>query len=252
MSAWELTNVTARLLLPPGVLIVLGLLGLALVRTHVKAGVATATTALVLMFALSMPIVSRNLLRTLENPNVDPAKERADAIVVLGGGVYPFAPEYAGASVGPETLERLRYAAYLQRRLGKPILVSGGGFGTPEQTEAYQMKAALKELGVIVRWAEADSRNTAQNARYSQKILKKEGIDSVFLVTNAWHMPRAKMAFQNAGLRVVPAPMGYRSVQPALTALDFVPSAEALRDSWHFFHEIAGIAWYRLKFARER
>ena len=108
MSAWELTNVTARLLLPPGALIVLALVGLALVRSHVKAGVALASTALILLLALSMPIVSRNLLQTLEDPNVDPLKERgAEAIVVLGGGVYALAPEYGTPAVGPETLERV-------------------------------------------------------------------------------------------------------------------------------------------------
>ena len=45
MSAWELTNITARLVLPPGGLILLGLIGLAFVRTHVKAGTAVASFA---------------------------------------------------------------------------------------------------------------------------------------------------------------------------------------------------------------
>ena len=253
MSAWELTNVTARLLLPPGGLILLGLVGLALVRSHVKAGLAVASFALLSLLALSTPIVSRNLLKTLEDPYTDPVKERnADAIVVLGGGIHPLAPEYGSASVGPATLERVRYAAHLQRRTGKPILVTGGDPAGYSAAEGQQMKAALKELGASVKWTENASANTFENARLSQKMLKQAGIDSVFLVTHAWHMPRAKMAFQNAGLRVVPAPTAFRAIPPRLTALDFVPSAGGLQDSWHFFHEIAGIAWYRLKFARGR
>ena len=252
MTAWELTNITARLLLPPAGLIVLGLVGLALLRSHVRAGTAVASIALISLMLLATPVVSRNLLSTLEDPYADPAKDRgAEAIVVLGGGVYHHAPEYAGAAVGQSTLERVRYTAHLAKRLGKPVLVAGGTFKEPETSEAYQMKVALKEFGVTVKWLETKSTNTAENARYSQKILKHAGVDSVFLVTHAWHMPRAKMAFQNAGLRVIPAPLGFKS-PVTLRPLDFVPSADGLYDSWLFFHEIAGIAWYRLKFARER
>ena len=253
MSAWELTNVTARLLLPPGGLILLGLVGLALVRSHLKAGLAVASFALVSLLVLSTPIVSRNLLTTLEDPYTDPVKERnADAIVVLGGGMYPSAPEFGTATVGAATLERLRYAAHLQRRTGKPILVTGGDPARYSTTEGEQMKTALKDFGASVKWVEGASANTFENARLSRKILKQSGIDSVFLVTHAWHMPRAKMAFQNAGLRVVPAPMAFRVSPSRFSMLDWVPSAEGLQDSWHFFHELAGIAWYRLKFARER
>jgi uncharacterized SAM-binding protein YcdF (DUF218 family) len=250
MSAWELTNVTARLLLPPGALIVLGLIGLALVRTHVRAGTAVASFALVSLLLLSTPIVSRHLIQTLEDPYVDPVKERgADAIVVLGGGSYRAAPEYGSDTVSMANLERLRYAAALHRKTGKPVLLTGGNPSGLELSEGQQMKAALKDLGVTARWVEADSKNTAENARMTQKILKHAGVDSVYLVTHAWHMPRAKMAFQNAGLRVVPAPLGFKTGPAHLNVLEFVPSAEALGDSWHFFHEIAGIAWYRLKFA---
>jgi uncharacterized SAM-binding protein YcdF (DUF218 family) len=253
MTTWELTNVTARLLLPPGGLIVLGLVGIALIRSHVKTGAAVASFALVSLLLLSTPIVSRGLLHTLEDPYIDPLKERsADAIVVLGGGSYRAAPEYGTDTVSIASLERLRYAAYLHRQTGKPVLVTGGNPAGFRLSEAEQMKAALKDFGVAPKWLEAASTNTAENARKTHKILKRAGIESVYVVTQAWHMPRAKMAFQNAGLRVVPAPLGFKTGPARLGPLEFVPSAEALEESWHFFHEIAGIAWYRLKFARER
>ena len=252
MSAFELTNVTARLLLPPGGLILLGLIGLALTRSHVRAGVALAFAAMLSLLALSTPVVSRNLLQTLEDRYAEPGLDRgADAIVVLGGGSYPDAPEYGTDSVGAATLERLRYAAHLHRRTGKPVLVTGGNPMAFKTSEAEQMQAALQEFGVTAKWVESASKNTFENARFTRKILKHAGIESVFLVTHAWHMPRAKMAFQNAGLRVVPAPTAF-TMSPRMSVLEFVPSAAALEDSWHFFHEIVGIAWYRVRFARER
>lgn len=252
LSSWELTNVTSQLVLPPGGLILLGLIGFALVRSHARLGAGVAFLALLSLYLLAMPLVSRSLLHTLEDPYGDPGEDAAvGAIVVLGGGSYSGAPEYGGDTVSTDTLERLRYAAHLQRRTGKPVLVSGGNPRGLGSSEGEQMKEALRDFGVTARWVEGASNNTFENARLSRQALKQAGIDTVYLVTHAWHMPRAKMAFVNSGLRVIPAPTGYR-MSDRLRLLDFVPSASALRDSFFFFHEIAGMGWYRLKFARER
>ena len=252
MTTWELTNATARLLLPPGGLIVLGILGLALARSHFRSGTSLSLVALLGLYVLSTPIASRSLLQTLEDPYTDPAKDRgAGAIVVLGGGSIPGSPEYGGDSVSPATLERLRYAVQLHRRTGKPLLLSGGSPTGLGSSEAEQMNATLREFGVSAKWVESTSNNTLESARLTRKTLKHAGIDRVYVVTHAWHMPRAKMAFQNAGLQVVPAGTAY-NMGARLLLPDFFPTASAMRDSAYFFHEIAGIAWYRLKFARER
>jgi uncharacterized SAM-binding protein YcdF (DUF218 family) len=248
VSAWELTNVTARLILPPGLLILLALIGLSLVRSKVRFGASIALGSMLALLALSLPVVSKLLIRSLEVPYSDPtADHTAGAIVVLGGGSYMNAPEYDGDTVGHATLERLRYAAYLQRRTGKPILVTGGNPAGGKTTEGEQMKNALREFGTTAKWVESASDNTFENAKLSRKMLKKAGIQSVYLVTHAWHMPRARMAFERAGLHVIPAPMAYKTT-PRLMVLDFVPAAGALGDSSTYFHEILGMVWYRLKF----
>ena len=59
-------------------------------------------------------------------------------------------------------------------------------------------------------------------------------------------MPRAQLAFEAAGFKVIPAATGY-TTRYRLTILDFMPDARALRDSALFFHEIIGIVWYRLR-----
>ncbi|MFT7885251.1 YdcF family protein, partial [Salmonella enterica] len=81
-------------------------------------------------------------------------------------------------------------------------------------SEAEQMKSALRDFGVSAKWIESDSRNTLENARQTRKTLKQAGIERVYIVTHAWHMPRAKMAFQNAGLQVVPAATAYTTSAP--------------------------------------
>lgn len=248
MSAWELTNVTARLVLPPGLLIVLALVGLAFMRSRMRFGAGLVLASLVALYLLSVPAVVRPLVKSLETPYSDPADDRsAGAIVVLGGGTYAGAPEYGEDTVSPETLERLRYAAHLQRRTGKPILVAGGNPAGGASTEGEQMRQVLRELGASVKWVEGKSANTFESARFSQAILRKAGIQSIYLVTHAWHMPRSQLAFERAGLSVVPAGVGYTTAR-GLGPLDFVPSTRALHLSYYFFHEVLGMVWYRLKF----
>jgi uncharacterized SAM-binding protein YcdF (DUF218 family) len=252
ISIWELTNATARLVLPPGGLIVLAMLGLGLARSHARSGTTLTLLALIGLYVLSTPLASRSLLQTLEDPYVDPSRDRAaGAIVVLGGGSNPIAPEYGEASASAETLTRLRYAVHLHKQTGKPLLLSGGSPSGSGTSEGEQMNTALRDFGVTAKWVESTSNNTLESARYTQKTLKRAGIDRVYIVTHAWHMPRSKMAFQNAGLQVVPAPTYYTGSRQIMLP-DFFPSASGMLNTYAFFHEIAGIAWYRLKFARER
>ncbi|WP_341648475.1 YdcF family protein [Thauera humireducens] len=103
----------------------------------------------------------------------------------------------------------MRYGARLARTTGLPLLVSGGGIGN-ETAEAVLMKSALEEdFGLTVRWAEARSRDTRENALFSAQILREADVRHVLLVTHAMHMPRAQAAFESAGLIVTPAPTGW-------------------------------------------
>ena len=110
MFSWQLTNALAALLIPPGSLLVLIILGLWRGRRGGRWLVATATAGL---YLLSTPWVGDNLLRVWETPPVPGAQLAAggaQAIVVLGGGIAHQAPEYGADSPHATTLVRLRYA----------------------------------------------------------------------------------------------------------------------------------------------
>ena len=104
-----------------------------------------------------------------------------------------------------------------------------------------------EEFGVPVRWVETESDNTYTNARYSAESLRAEGVSRVYVVTSAFHMWRSKSAFEAAGLEVVPAPT---DLAPPLGPVvgDFVPRAEAVRDSAIALYEWFGMLWYRLAY----
>lgn len=246
MLSWQLTNTLVALLLPPGILILLMAGGLALRRKRRRLGDGMVTGGLAALYALSMPLTAHFLLSGWESPTAA-ATKGGGAIVVLGGSKSHNTPEYGGNTVNGATLVRLRYAAQLQRQSGLPVLVSGGSPEGSAQSEAELMQLVLQnEFSVPVRWVEGHSANTLENARLSYQMLLRENILTIYLVTHAWHMPRARLAFEAAGFKVIPAATGY-TTRYRLTILDFLPDARALRDSAVFFHEIIGIVWYRLR-----
>lgn len=245
--SWFSVNLAGALLLPPLNLIILGVTGLWLLGRHPKTGRGLLVVTTGLLYLLSTPFVAESLLKSLEAP---PARlvvdDRIQAVVVLGGGTYVNAMEFGGHTAGRFTLERIRYAAYLHRLTGKPLLVTGGDPMDIGMAEAAQMKTVLaSEFRVPVRWVEDASDNTRENADRSFAILGKEGVTDILLVTHAWHMPRAAGEFRRAGFHVTPAPTAF-TTRFRTDVLTFVPTASALEKSRLFMHEIIGMMWYWL------
>lgn len=247
--SWLVTKTLSALLLPPLNLLLLGGLGIVLLNRRPRLGRTLMMTAWVLLYGLSTPLVGRYFLQSLESKpplQLTAQLSSADAIVVLGGGVYCTAPEYEGDNIAGPALERLRYAARLHRATGKPILVSGGG---PQSTtaESTVMKEALvNDFHVPVQWVEDQSTNTSENARFSAALLREHSIHTIYLVTHSWHMPRAVSVFEKAGLKVVPAPTIF-TTHCRMTWLDFLPTSRALQMSAKATHEWIGQLWYRFR-----
>lgn len=259
----DLLNAIPRdLILPPANLFLLILIGLAMLRRWPRAGRIVAGTGLAALTLLSTTAGASLFVRPLESmtaPLLAPERAGAQAIVVLAAGRLQRAPEYGGGDV-PDMLAlgRLRYAAHLQRATGLPILVSGGvGAGAGDAGAQWQglaladaMAVALRDdFGVPVRWIEPRSRDTFENAVYSAAMLRKDGVRRVLLVTDAMHMPRARAAFEHAGLEVVAAPTLFFGA-PLRSIGALVPSAEGMRRSWYALYELIGIAWYRIRQAK--
>lgn len=246
---WVLKNLFGTLLLPPGN----GLLLLAMAGIFRKRrwAFALALSASLLLLAQSLPLVSTLLMASLERDAgpVISETQGAGAIVVLGSGLSIDALEYGGDTANERTLVRLRYGAYLAHRLDLPVLVTGGTPLRASKSEAEAMAGIMEdELGVKVRWRETNSLDTADNARMSAEMLRAAGIKRIVLVTQAFHMPRAKLLFERAGLEVIPGPSGFRALpkRDAFSPFDLLPQASALQNSYYALHEWVGILWARL------
>jgi uncharacterized SAM-binding protein YcdF (DUF218 family) len=244
--SWLVTNFIAALLLPPLSPLILCGLGLYLLKRRRVWGKALIGFSLAALWLLATPFVAGALLDMLKPAYRALDGSEADAIVILGGGRYNDTLEYAGDSLGRLTLERARYGAWLARKLNKPLLVTGG---SPDggRPEGQLLRETLeREFGVRVRWVEDRSENTRDNARFSAALLREAGIRRIYLVSHAWHLPRAIPEFEREGLRVIPAGTGY-SARSGAQPLDFLPNAKGLYDSYLAMHEGIGLVWYRLR-----
>jgi uncharacterized SAM-binding protein YcdF (DUF218 family) len=243
-------SLATSLFLPPVSLLLLIFSGLLLATRRKPGGITLATAAVLLLWLLSCHGSAVWLARTVL-PQLTPTSAtqlkaaRVQAIVVLGGGVLPLAPEYGQEQLSAESSARLRYAVWLSRQAdaARPLpLAFSGGLGWTANSQQKQSEAevasrsALSDYGATLRWAESGSRDTAANARLMTPILQAAGITHIALVTNAWHMPRSVAAFERAGLLVTPAPMGF--TLPVRNGLmEWLPSGAGLQASQQVLRE---------------
>lgn len=244
------------LFLPPVGFLVLALCGLLLRRRWPLLAGTCISVGLVALFLISLPAVGTSLLMLHQDYPPLPADQlTADlaasggpqAIVVLGADFDERPPEYGAPQPTDLTFARLRYAAYLHGKTGLPLLVSAGNEASESERGGVVMKRALEEeLGASVALVEQASTTTAENAVFSAELLRREGIERIYLVTHAWHMPRAMAAFEREGLVVTAAPTDFATA-PSLALFDWLPSPRGLQSSYYFFHEALGRIAYALR-----
>ena len=172
---------------------------------------------------------------------------KADAIVVLGGGMewsrdLPY-PDMNGAA------DRLWHAARLYKAGKAPVVLPTGAW---EDASSVPLLLDLGVPAAVIR-AETASRNTAENARFTAELLARMGCGRrVLLVTSAWHMRRAQLLFERAGLEVIPAATDYEATivhaRPDRWSLqDWLPNPDALNRNTGILKEYVGYWVYRVR-----
>ena len=228
-------------------------------------GLALGGSGLGLIWLFAMPITSRELVWGLEEraaaltPKPIP---KADAVVVLGGGLRPALAPRQGVEVA-EGGDRLLTGLRLLRQNKAPLLLTSGAqisftAGDPAPAEAVSARALAIELGVRPDQIliNPTSRTTAEEARDIGELGRRRGWRRVLLVTSAFHMPRSLATFlQRSGLTVIPVACDYQlptraffgRPTPGSVFLGLMPDAQALSLSSIALKEHLGLAIYRLK-----
>jgi uncharacterized SAM-binding protein YcdF (DUF218 family) len=208
----------------------------------------TAIGAGALLIVCFLP-VGVLLLRPLEErfPAPPPNAPPPYGIIILGGVINPDLSVAHGQTSLDEGAARLTEAVILSRRFPEARIVFSGG-SAYKLSEAAEARDLLTALGVDASRIEIEtrSRNTDQNARFTAALVKPNPAQSWWLVTSAWHMPRAMGLFRKAGFAVRAFPVDYHTFGDSR---DFLPNREPVRGLKLFevaVHEWIGLAAYRL------
>ena len=248
-----LKKVVAPFMLPPGVFIVLLVVSgfFVMRRKHYRLALVQIGLGLLLWFFSITPVADRFLIG-LESGFPIPRAIAGDVIILLGGGVADDVPDLTGTGFPlGDMLGRIITAVRLQKILQVPVIISSGQVYKDRPAAAPIYKRILTDLGVDERQIilESQSRDTYENAKYSQAICARRGFVAPVLVTAAYHLKRARLAFDKAGVHVTPVP-AYCQTRTRRTYAwyNYLPQAENLANVSAALHEYLGIIFYRFAY----
>jgi len=199
------------------------------------------------------PALPNELLRWWELPpkRLSQLPRQADAAVLLTG--ISDIHEPTDRVYLERGADRFTNALWLYRAGRVRQIIISGGSGSEHKTartEADELRILLRLAGVPATaiLTEEKSRNTHENALYTKQLLASyPEMDTLVLVTSAFHQRRALGCFHKVGLNPIPFPADYRTT-PRRASLDYwlLPSVKALVTWGTLLHELAGWTVYKL------
>jgi uncharacterized SAM-binding protein YcdF (DUF218 family) len=249
-----LSKTAGLLLLPSNLLVTFVFLGLVLMTTRFRrAGQRLAIGCLIVLALSSFLPLGAVLSHKLETrfPPWDPiARGAPDGIVVLGGAIDAELSYHYGHAVVGNAAERVIALAQLARVYPNARIVYSGGdasFSGSGEAEADFIHPLLDSLGIprsrIV--LETRSRNTAENALFSKRLMQPKPGERWLLVTSAQHMPRAVGCFRQVAFDVEAYPVDWRTAQNRIFQLPLkISLAERLAAFDDAAHEWIGLVAY--------
>ncbi len=166
---------------------------------------------LLTLFAIVMLVwlieVGRVALAVRDQARRDEARP-ADVIIVLGAAEYKGKPS-------PVFRSRLDHAFDLyQKKLAPKVLTTGGSGGERVHTEAEVGRQYLASRGIPVEqiYIEREGASTAQSAAASAEVLKRMGWTSCILVSDGYHLYRAKRMMRSHGIECAASPRPAREM----------------------------------------
>lgn len=202
------------------------------------------------LYIISTPIFSNNFFKIVEgNEYRKPisAIDSADAIVVLSGMLEI---NEMGDSTYIEWGDPDRFFGGLdlfKARKANKLVFTGGKmpWDNVQKTEGevlkeYAIKNAIPQENILIT---KDLENTADEAKAVKQLIGSK--KKIILVTSAFHMNRAKKLFEKQGFNVVPYKIDFKTTRnKEIKLLDFLPSADYLRDTETGIRELIGRLYY--------
>lgn len=142
--------------------------------------------------------------------------QKAQAIVVLGANVQP------GGKCGPSLHARTEHAVALYHKKLAPLIIFTGGLGENAPAESVAASQLAHKLGVPTNamLREETSTSTWENIGNASALCKARGISRVIVVSDGYHLWRARRNFAAHEIEAFPSPCSreYSGAQTWMTA----------------------------------
>jgi len=217
-----------------------------------------ALIGLIMLLVCSLPMTADQLWETLEadypHRSIESA-ENADAVVVLSGMLGWYETEDSALPQWGEATDRLFAGVDLLNAGKAPLIIFTRGQvpwdKRPPEGEQLAKRAiamGIEERQILLTGI---ATNTADEANVVKALVDLGGIDRIILVTSAFHMSRAKMLFDRAGIESVPYPTDFRSSGGRSDWMNFMPSAGGLHKTSEAVRQLIGRLYYQIMFSFE-
>ena len=234
----------AKILLSP---LFLTLIGLIIVSYRKKSKLCISI--FLLLWIISMPVVSAFLASYLESPYADYNHNTVadvEVVTVLSGGILR-GPTHELDKPCASTMARVIRGARAFKESDASLLIMQGYSSTVGERMTIFMKELAIDMGIeeelIIR--EPYSRNTFEHPIELIEIINET--DKIAVVTSAWHLNRAVREFEQYYDEVIPVPAEFYSYNLSGGMRDWLPQVSALEVSTKVIHELIGMMWYRVK-----
>lgn len=218
-----------------------------------KAAVCLTLAGVAWVLIWSLPITTLYLGGKLEARypyRLPENTEQAEYIVVLGGNTQANRSNWFEPYNRATATDRIDRAAALYSAQRAPKIIVTGGPHEGRISEAQGMAKVLRLKGVPEQAIilEKESRNTYENAIFTERLLKKLPNGKILVVTSALHMPRALATFQRLNMPVIPAVVAPQIVPPDDYTLNvWLPHTRSLEASRTIIKEYFGLLGYWLR-----
>ena len=214
-----------------------------------------AEAGLAVLLVCALPLTGDRLWGALEADYPYRSMEsvaNADAVVVLSGmlggietdeGVVPQWGDADRFMAGIDLLKAGKAPLIIFTRSQWPWL------NLPPEGEILAKRALMMGVNSGQILLTGVVTNTADEADEVRSLMDLAGLETVILVTSSFHMPRAKMLFDRAGITSVAYSTDFRSSGGHSDWMSLVPSAGGFNKTSKAVRELIGRLYYRVIFA---
>ena len=217
-----------------------------------------AVVGVLLLLVSALPLTSDRLWEALEADypyRPIESVENANAVVVLSGMLGGIETD-EGVVTQWGDADRFMAGVDLVKAGKAPLIIFTRGqwpwLNLPPEGEVLARRAismGIREKQILLTGIVT---NTADEAAEVKTLMEFGGMRRVILVTSSYHMPRAKMLFDRAGIVSIPYPTDFQSSGGQSDWMSFVPSAHGLNRTSEAIREFIGRLYYSIKFSTDR